>query len=201
MSQIIIFSKYIMNSHKLNDYICHVYRTYSKKYKNDPEKGEELLDKICGNTQPQMLHYTITILLKEYDRSVKYYDQLLKYKWMENPHIMNLEWFSEKHPEGTGFHMHINVVPSVATFNKNKVIRDLTRKFKKELRGTIDVKKHHSKLHLENIVKYIQGHKATKTEYCQMDEQRRIEYNLPTFFSNYIEHAQTLKNIPESPIS
>ena len=95
---------------QLNEYICHVYRTKSKLYKENPEKGEELLDRICNRTaiQPGVLHYTITILLKEHDRDINYYQELLKYKWMENPHIMNLEWFSEKHPEGDGFHIHIS---------------------------------------------------------------------------------------------
>lgn len=185
---------------QLNEYICHVYRTKSKLYKANPERGEELLDRICNRTAttPGVLHYTITILLKEHDRDINYYQELLKYKWMENPHIMNLEWFSEKHPEGDGFHIHINVIPSATTFNKTKVIRDLTRKYKNDLRGTIDVKKHTSQLHLDNVVKYIQGNKATKSEYCKMDEVRRKSCNLPTFYSNYISDAQSTQTLPES---
>lgn len=119
-------------------------------------------------------HQFITVALPN-DYDLGKLDSLLTkkmQKWLHNATAV-----IENH-SASGINLHVHIL-KLGNYNKTKIIRDLSRKFKID-RNFIDVKWSTERLDYINRQNYINGIKLDeeKRENCKLDREWRIENNL-----------------------
>lgn len=132
-----------------------------------------LYKELYGETR----HQFITVGLPN-DYSIEKIRKFIKrpYLWLEGA-ILSVERFRKN-----GVHLHIHILRK-GVYNKSKIIRDLSRKFKVSS-NYIDVRKSSSTADYQNRSNYIRGNKCDneKLECVEKDIEWRKTENLENYY-------------------
>ena len=114
--------------------------------------------------------------------------QMLNLKWLkDNEYWYTYEYYSKTYPDGGNLHAHLLVKQTADKLNKGKILRDVKRRFKKELK-VVNYQHSSSKEHFANRVAYIKGDKQA-TEYVVLDCVWKQKNNIETYYTNAEEDA------------
>ena len=173
--------------------------------KNATEKQKYLMYRKLGIKfqAEKTKHAMVTIQFKqeEVDDIEGLIPQLLNLKWLkDNEYWYTYEYFSKEYPQGGNLHAHLLVKQTDATLDKSKILRDVNRRFKKELK-VVNYQHSSSKEHFANRLAYVRGDKQT-TQYVVLDRVWKQENNISPYYTNGNEetHKESAETHEESGV-
>lgn len=160
---------------------------------NETEKQKYLMYRKLGIKVPldKVKHTMITIQFneEEVEDIPSLVPRLLNLKWLkDNEYWYTYEYYSKEYPQGGNLHAHLLVKQVNDVLNKSKILRDIKRRFKDELK-VVNYQHSSSKEYFANRLAYVKGDKQT-TQYVVLDRVWKNENKIDVYYTNADENAQ-----------
>ena len=162
--------------------------------KNATEKQKYLMYKKMGIkfVTEKTPHAMVTIQFneEEVDNIEGLIPQMLNLKWLkDNEYWYTYEYYSKTYPDGGNLHAHLLVKQTADKLNKGKILRDVNRRFKKELK-VVNYQHSSSREHFANRLAYVRGDKQ-ETKWVVKDRVWKQENNICIYYTNANEAPPT----------
>lgn len=137
----------------------------------------------------KMPHTMITIQFDEAELEMPVFNlvnELENLKWLKaNDWWYSYEYHSKEYPDGGNLHAHLLVRQSQCQLNKTKILRDIKRRYKEQLK-VVNYQHSTSKEHFDNRLAYIKGDKDSldKLGFCEKDRVWRTENKILPYYTN-----------------
>lgn len=167
--------------------------------KNTTERQKYLMYRKLGIKVPMDKVKHVMITIQFHDEKVEDYPglmpRILNLKWLKhNEYWYTYEYHSKQYPDGGNLHTHLLVKQVDDILNKSKILRDINRRFKEELK-VVNYQHSSSKEYFANRLAYVRGEKSTKEEFVQKDRVWKNENNILPYYTNADETHEKAESL------